>query len=343
MAPVNVRLNRFGVVIFVLATLCILFYLFGLPWFFPGEPRVSMKELLSVSIVLAQRGGKIVRDIAINNNRTLDTKQKGLTREGKKELVTRSDVESHKAIYYGFAKAYPGMQVISEEHDTEPISLSAIPEVTKKLEEVENIIKSDQSIAMKSISVWVDPLDATQEYTEGLYKYITTMVCIVVNGEPTIGVIHRPFEGDTVWAWVGYGHSANIEKAAKKPEGHQKIIVSRSHEGTVASVVQKAFGDAEIIHAGGSGYKTLEVLRGNADAYIHVTQIKKWDICSGNAILSALDGKMTTLEGNYLNYSPRLDVKNDKGLLATIHNHHQFLEHLEPAAEDLKKNTKTKS
>ena len=111
MAPVNVRLNPFGLVIFVFVTLCVLFYLFGLPWFFPGEPRVSMRELLSVSIVLAQRGGKLVRDIALNHNRTLDTKTKGLTDEGKKELMTRGDMESHKAIYYGFAKAYPGMQV----------------------------------------------------------------------------------------------------------------------------------------------------------------------------------------------------------------------------------------
>ena len=92
-----------------------------------------------------------------------------------------------------------------------------------------------------------------------------------------------------------------------------------------------------------SGYKTLEVLSGNVDAYVHITLIKKWDICSGNAILSALDGKMTTLEGNYLNYSPRLDVKNNKGLLATIHNHQQFLENLEPAAEDLKRQMKKKS
>lgn len=34
-------------------------------------------------------------------------------------------------------------------------------------------------------------------FSEGLYDYVTTMVCVVVNGEPTIGVIHKPFSGET--------------------------------------------------------------------------------------------------------------------------------------------------
>ena len=38
------------------------------------------------------------------------------------------------------------------------------------------------------------------------------------------------------------------------------------------------------------------------DAYVHVTKIKKWDICAGDAILRALGGKLTDLDGKEVDY-----------------------------------------
>nr|KAG5705817.1 hypothetical protein BaRGS_030707 [Batillaria attramentaria] len=148
---------------------------------------------------------------------------------------------------------------------------------------------------------------------------------------------------DQIWAWADYGHSKNLKKASemKPDDNHRKIIVSRSHAGSVQDVSKRAFGaNTEVVPAGGAGYKTLEVIKGNVEAYVHVTLIKKWDICSGHAILKAVDGMMTTLDGNFITYSPEDTPKNEGGLLATIYNHYDYLKKLTPEMDNLKKSHK---
>ncbi|XP_052777552.1 inositol monophosphatase 3-like [Mya arenaria] len=336
MAPSNVRLNPLGGAIFISVVLLVFFYVFGFPTMFPEE-RVSMRELLSASIVLARRGGD--RVLAIRRDDTLDTKKKGETKEGANEYVSQGDMKSHEQIYYGLKKLFPKMNVVSEEHEKKPPSFSSIPDVDLHLQEVLAGVQEDQSIPISQITVWIDPLDATQEYTEmkdkdgsDMLHYVTTMVCVAVDGQPTIGVIHKPFanddKGETSWAWVGHGKSGNLQNGAPSSVGEKRIIVSRSHAGTVKEAAQESLSDVKITPAGGAGYKTLEVVKGNQDAYIHTTLIKKWDICAGNAIIKALNGKMTTLNGGNIDYSQGHVPKNEGGLLATLYGHDLYLNKL---------------
>lgn len=110
MAPINVRINPLGGAVAICLVLVLFFYVFGLPDFFTHtEERVSMKQLLSASVVLARRGGDRVKEIRRAD--TLQEKVKGETKEGAKELVSRGDMESHNAIFYGLAKAFPGLYV----------------------------------------------------------------------------------------------------------------------------------------------------------------------------------------------------------------------------------------
>lgn len=167
--------------------------------------------------------------------------------------------------------------------------------------------------------------------SEQLYEYVTTMVCVAVRGKPVMGIIHSPFIGQTAWAWVDHSMSEYLQSIhPNKPNIDKPIItVSRSHAGDVKELTRAVFGEnSNILTAAGAGYKVLQVVANNATAYLHSTKIKKWDICAGDAILRALGGTMSNLDDELIDYGPEGTAVNDRGLLATIVNHDQYIEKL---------------
>jgi inositol monophosphatase 3 len=301
------------------------------------QNKVSMQELLSIAIQACENGGDRVKAIA--DGKDIGQSSKGQTAEGVDDPLTLGDQYSHEAIVGTIRKAYgDSMFIFSEEKDSHHLDLDSIKEPSYKLSSKQSaqINHYDELIDKDDVTIWVDPLDATKEYTEKLYNYVTTMVCVAVKGEPVIGVIHKPFKNDatrTVWAWSGHG--SNIVDKSEEHSGNDGIIiVSRSHKGDVEDVIKKYVPGGHAIGAGGAGYKVEELFGYPSDndekttpiAYVHTTLIKKWDICSGNAVLNHFGGKMTKLSGDNINYHKDLDPKNTGGLVASLHKHDQVLQ-----------------
>lgn len=306
-----------------------------------SQATVNLAELLSVAIAVAEAGGREVK--AVREQADIGESSKGKTREGANDPKTDGDMRAHVQMYYGLKKRFPNLNIISEEHgdkeDTSKVPMADIdnPEVRELLGGEDIEVQADD------VAVWIDPLDATQEYTEKLLHYVTTMVCVAVSGVPTLGIIHKPFGDDgtprTAWGYAGrdiVSRTVRDDAENNKEDAdmaHARIIVSRSHAGNVKNVTAKTFGEGVVVTpAGGAGYKAWEVVKGTQDAYIHTTLIKKWDICAGAAILSALGGKMTSLKGDTIDFGRADQEKNEGGLLATMHQHDEFLEKLQNLA-----------
>nr|CAD7463001.1 unnamed protein product [Timema tahoe] len=361
----TIRLNRIGVCIII--GVFVLFLLYMSSNSSGGDAKVpvvkdvsdnnsiNLRKLLIAAIQVAEKGGKEV--VAVKKDNNLDEKTKGKTKEGVNDPVTKADYKSHCVMYYSLKHWFPTLKVISEEHSSEKdcsnllfLDLDSNPNTVTS----SSISLPDEMIPPEDITVWIDPLDATKEYTgmkhnlgtgmaqvasfrlstipinhklllsfqttnvtENLLEYVTTMVCVAVKGKPIIGVVHKPFgvEPKTSWAWFAVAHTPNL-----KPINE-----------AIKNISEQAFGkNVEVISAAGAGYKSLEVATGNVTAYIHTTAIKKWDVCAGNAIVESLGGKMTTLTNEQLNYSDT-NVVNEKGLLATMAKHDWYLNRLSPS------------
>ncbi|CAF91329.1 unnamed protein product, partial [Tetraodon nigroviridis] len=339
MAPMGIRLSPLGVAVFCLLGVGVIYHLYAgvissRLAAFRQKRDVDLRDLLAVSVEAAVLGGKEVKRIREEDG--LKEKSKGKTKEGATELLTMGDLQSHRKMFNLLKNTFPDITVYSEEYDNTADKVSWTRDVPADILEK---IDRGKMVPVDGVTVWIDPLDATQEYTENLLKYVTTMVCVAVQGKPVIGVIHQPFTGFTAWAFVGQG--SNMRSRSAYSVNPPTVIVSRSHSGKVKSFIQEAFGNTTIIPAGGAvevgvfvrvRYKVLSLLEmpshdekpiDQADVYVHVTLIKKWDICAGAALLSALGGQMTTLKGEDIDFSGT--PVNKGGLVASVGVNHKVL------------------
>nr|XP_015833558.1 PREDICTED: putative inositol monophosphatase 3 isoform X2 [Tribolium castaneum] len=149
-----------------------------------------------------------------------------------------------------------------------------------------------------------------------------TMVCVAVKGEPVIGVIHGAFntEAYKFWAWVGKVKSPNLKYARNKSENiDNKLNVPT---GEIKKVLREKVKIVDIIEV--AGYKALEVVLDNVEAYLPTPSIKKCDICAENAIIKAVVGKKTTKFKKLIDYKDDSCHKNAKCLVVTVTNQDMF-------------------
>lgn len=210
---VAVRINKFAVFLLIVLIVLII-YLFA-PSFNKNienlpktQQKVNLRKLVIGLILAASSGGEEV--VKVSKTPDFDIKTKGLTKEGVEDIWTSADLKSHCIIANSLWRIFPNLNLISEED----VQKKNCPEQEKFFDLDPTVLSSsnlrDVNVAADDLTVWIDPLDATKEFTESLFHYVSVMICVALKGEPIIGVVHFPFNQKTYWAWKDEGMSENL-------------------------------------------------------------------------------------------------------------------------------------
>ncbi len=144
--------------------------------------------------------------------------------------------------------------------------------------------------------VWiVDPLDGTREYGEPDRHDWAVHVALWSAGRLTAAAVALPALGEVLVT----------EPAPALPargDGPVRIAVSRTRPPAVAATVAAALA-AELVPLGSAGYKTVAVVRGEVDAYVHAGGMYQWDSAAPVAVASAAGLTACRLDGSPLAYN----------------------------------------
>jgi 3'(2'), 5'-bisphosphate nucleotidase len=92
------------------------------------------------------------------------------------------------------------------------------------------------------------------------------------------------------------------EATPERAPGRVRLVVSRSHTPPEAVAVAREL-DAELVYMGSAGAKTMAVVLGDADAYVHVGGQYEWDSAAPVGVALAAGLRATRVDGSPLLYN----------------------------------------
>jgi 3'(2'), 5'-bisphosphate nucleotidase len=146
---------------------------------------------------------------------------------------------------------------------------------------------------------WViDPLDGTREYSEQRADF-AVHVALVMDGIAQTGAVALPGE-DLVLSSAGRCRS----ELAGRSDRPVRMLVSRTRPPEEAKAVAEMLS-AELVPMGSAGAKSMAVVRGLGDAYLHSGGQYEWDSAAPVAVAVAAGAHASRLDGSPIRYGRR--------------------------------------
>jgi len=260
---------------------------------------------LTFAVALAARAGEILMDRYERLER-IDYKSA-------RDVVTEADHLSEGLILDAIRARHPGDAILAEESGEHRAVAGEAPTSGRG-------------------RVWIiDPLDGTVNYANGIPVFCVS-IGLVIEGRPTVGVVHDPTRAETFAATAGgpamlmttLGSPSHAVTASDK-ERLSDFVVSMALSGrSVASRIRAVRKAIRISRSMGSAALALAyVANGRFDAFIQQGGLSAWDIAAAGLIAERGGARVTAMDGGpwfALANGPR-----SAGVLAAPDPHHAAL------------------
>jgi 3'(2'), 5'-bisphosphate nucleotidase len=144
--------------------------------------------------------------------------------------------------------------------------------------------------------VWIiDPLDGTREYSEDRHDW-AVHVALTVASSVDVAAVALPGLDEL------YSTAEPVSLGSRAGDGPVRIAVSRTRPPDFAEHVANAVG-GELVPLGSSGYKTLAVVRGEVDAYVHGGGQWEWDVAAPAGVAMHAGLHVSRVDGSPMTFN----------------------------------------
>ncbi len=249
----------------------------------------DLSHLLPQIIEIARSAGQLILDI-------YQKKQYEEYTKSDETPVTSADIAAHKLITERLRELTPDIPVLSEEA---------------------------ADISLEQRAQWqrywlVDPLDGTQEFIARSGDF-ATIIALVDNNQPTMGVVYGPVSGVTYYAYSGKGAwkipdmSESVRVKTHKHENPgQSIAIAISRRQDINRITSRMSSawNYELIPLGSAALKACLVAEGAVDCYLRLGPTGEWDTAATQCIVEEAGGRILNTHLEPLSYNERETLEN---------------------------------
>ncbi|MDV7104158.1 3'(2'),5'-bisphosphate nucleotidase CysQ [Vibrio sp. TH_r3] len=249
----------------------------------------DLSHLLPAVIDIARAAGQLILDIYEKKEYEAFTKQDSTP-------VTSADLAAHKFITEKLSELTPDIPVLSEEA---------------------------ADISLEQRSQWnrywlVDPLDGTQEFIARSGDF-ATIIALIENNVPVMGVVYAPVSGVTYYAYRGKGawkipemtESVRIKTLTHEVE-HQTISIAISRRQNINNITNRMSPawNYDLVPLGSAALKACLVAEGAVDCYLRLGPTGEWDTAATQCIVQEAGGRILSTQLEPLSYNERETLEN---------------------------------